>query len=114
MEQWVEWALGCRSNYNDMELARNTFGRQHIREIVECLLLANNHTRFHCAPISGSQPQTRGRPYKFMGVPILPESTGGEAWGCQDSREGGLQVPVVLRAPFYVGTKSSGLHAGDT
>jgi hypothetical protein len=45
---------------------------------------------------------------------ILPESTGGEAWGCQDSREGGFQVSVVLRAPFYAGTKSSGLHAGDT
>ena len=44
----------------------------------------------------------------------LPESTGGEAWGCKDSREGGVQVPVVLRAPFYAGTKSSGLHAGDT
>ena len=44
----------------------------------------------------------------------LPESTGGEAWGCRDSREGGFQVSVVLRAPFYAGTKSSGLHAGDT
>jgi hypothetical protein len=27
---------------------------------------------------------------------ILPESTGGEAWGCQDSREGGVQLSVSL------------------
>ncbi len=60
-------------------------------------------------------PTRQTREAEFVRWPSrLPESTGGEAWGCRNSREGGFQVSVVLRAPCYVGTKSSGLHAGDT
>jgi hypothetical protein len=36
---------------------------------------------------------------------ILPESTGGEAWGCQDSREGGFQLPVVLASTVLRGNQ---------
>ncbi len=36
-----------------------------------------------------------------LGPLILPESTGGEAWGCQDSREGGVQVSVVLASTCW-------------
>ncbi len=36
---------------------------------------------------------------------FLPESTGGEAWGCKDSREGGFQVPVVLASTVLRGNQ---------
>ncbi len=36
---------------------------------------------------------------------ILPESTGGEAWGCRDSREGGVQVLVVLASTVLRGNQ---------
>ena len=36
---------------------------------------------------------------------ILPESTGGEAWGCRDSREGGLQRSVVLASTVLRGNQ---------
>src|SRR5471032_1380294 len=35
----------------------------------------------------------------------LPESTGGEAWGCKDSREGGLQRSVVLASTVLRGNQ---------
>src|SRR5271156_2098452 len=34
-----------------------------------------------------------------------PESTGGEAWGCKDSREGGFQVSVVLASTVLRGNQ---------
>ncbi len=39
------------------------------------------------------------------GPSILPESTGGEAWGCQDSREGGFQVFLVLASTVLRGNQ---------
>ena len=33
----------------------------------------------------------------------LPESTGGEACSCQDSREGGVQTSVALAIPVLLG-----------
>jgi hypothetical protein len=44
-------------------------------------------------------------PYKFVGPRILPESTSGEAWGCRDSREGGLQLSVVLASTVLRGNQ---------
>ncbi len=44
-------------------------------------------------------------PYKFVRPPNLPENTGGEAWGCQDSREGGFQVSVVLASTVLRGNQ---------
>ena len=40
-----------------------------------------------------------------MGAVILPESTGGEAWGCKDSREGGFQRSVVLASTVLRGNQ---------
>ena len=39
------------------------------------------------------------------GPSILPESTGGEAWGCRDSREGGFQLFVALASTVLVGNQ---------
>src|SRR5271155_1884797 len=35
----------------------------------------------------------------------LPENTGGEAWGCRDSREGGFQTSVVLASTVLRGNQ---------
>ncbi len=79
------------------------------------VLRAMHAPRLNCVGGSSSPPTRKTREAELVRrTRNLPESTGGEAWGCQDSREGGFQMSVVLRAPFYVGTKSSGLHAGDT
>src|SRR5471032_2244917 len=45
-----------------------------------------------------------------MAVPVseplfLPESTGGEAWGCKNSREGGVQVSVALASTVLRGNQ---------
>ncbi len=40
-----------------------------------------------------------------MGASNLPESTGGEAWGCKDSREGGVQRSVVLASTVLRGNQ---------
>ena len=45
------------------------------------------------------------RPYWTTDTPNLPESTGGEAWGCRDSREGGFQLSVVLASTVLRGNQ---------
>src|SRR5271156_1463742 len=35
----------------------------------------------------------------------LPETTGGEAWGCRDSREGGFQRSVALASTVLRGNQ---------
>src|SRR6202046_508133 len=47
----------------------------------------------------------KGEAVPVRGPPILPESTGGEAWGCQDSREGGFQVFLVLASTVLRGNQ---------
>jgi hypothetical protein len=42
------------------------------------------------------------------GPSFLPESTGGEAWGCKNSREGGFQVFVVLASTVLRGNQKHG------
>ncbi|SAL23718.1 hypothetical protein AWB69_01664 [Caballeronia udeis] len=37
------------------------------------------------------------------GLSCLPESTGGEACSCQDSREGGVQTSVALASTVLLG-----------
>ena len=49
-------------------------------------------------------PPTRGA-IQVRGQSNLPESTGGEAWGCKDSREGGLQTSVVLASTILRGNQ---------
>src|SRR5471032_3102461 len=46
-----------------------------------------------------------GRAVRVRGGRNLPESTGGEAWGCRDSREGGFQVLVVLASTVLRGNQ---------
>ncbi len=40
-----------------------------------------------------------------MGALNLPESTGGEAWGCKNSREGGFQTSEVLASTVLRGNQ---------
>ncbi len=42
-------------------------------------------------------------PWWFLGNWCLPESTGGEACLCQNSREGGFQTSVVLASTVLLG-----------
>jgi hypothetical protein len=50
-------------------------------------------------------PLPKGMTVRVRNGLILPESTGGEAWGCQDSREGGLQLSVVLVSTVLFGNQ---------
>src|ERR1700722_10894541 len=52
-----------------------------------------------------SNPERHVRPYSCVGAVNLPESTGGEAWGCRDSREGGFQVSVALASTVLRGNQ---------
>ena len=45
---------------------------------------------------------------------FLPESVGGEACSCQDSREGGVQTFSSLASTVLSGARDWGLHARDT